>query len=159
MTARKPLVIVSGQLQELSASDTLSAAVSAIDVVSKTNDNAGAITKGMCVYVKSNGNVDKAKADAVATTKVLGLVWETSISAAAAGNIQTDGIITVSDWTAIIGAASLTPGSIYYLSGATAGQLTATAPSTAGHYVLPVGMAISTTEMNILTDQQSVLLA
>jgi hypothetical protein len=43
----------------------------------------------------------------------------------------------------------LTPNSTYYLSAATAGALTTTAPSTAGQFVYRVGKAISTTQMDI----------
>ena len=64
MSQRKPLVIVDGQIQQLQAGDVLDAQVSEVDVVSKQNDNLGAINIGQPVYVKSNGNVDLAQANA-----------------------------------------------------------------------------------------------
>ncbi len=158
MAVRKPLVVISGQLQEIPAGDTLSAASSEVDVVSKTNDNAGAITIGTPVYVKSNGSVDKAAAGTAGTKNVLGLVREASIAAAASGNIQTDGVLTSADWTAVIGATTLTAGSMYYLS-TTAGQLTTTPPSSSGNYVVRVGLAIATDTLEIDTDRGGVLLA
>lgn len=56
------------------------------------------------------------------------------------------GMLTISDWTAIVGAATLTAGDVYYVS-ATAGQLTTTAPDTAGDYVHVAGVAVSTTTL------------
>jgi len=158
MAVRKPIVIIAGQLQEIPAGDTMSAASSEVDVVSKLNDNAGAITIGMPVYVKANGSVDKAAATATGTAKVLGLVQAASIAAAGSGFIQTDGILASADWTAVVGGVTLTAGSKYYLSD-TAGLLTLTAPTAAGSFVMMVGVAISTTEMEIDTDRGGVMLA
>lgn len=158
MAVQKPLVIINGQVQQIPSGDTLSAAASEVDVVSKLNDNAGAITVGMPVYVKANGAVDKAAATAAGTCKVLGLVQAASISAAASGFIQTDGILASSDWTAVVGGTTLTAGAKYFLS-ETAGLLTLTAPTASGSFVMCVGVAISTTEMEIDTDRGGVLLS
>jgi len=152
MAAKKPLVITAGQIEQLQAGDTLDASVSEVDVVSKTNDNAGAIVIGAPVYQKSNGNVDKGRANAQGTVQLLGLVRDVSIAAAASGIIQTDGILaaTTGQWDAITGGSGgLTPGSPYYLDPATAGMLTVTAPTTVGQFVVRVGLATSTTEMDI----------
>lgn len=154
MASRKPLVITNGQIEQLQAGDTLNATVSEVDVVSKTNDNAGSITVGQPVYVKSNGNVDLGRANAQGTTQILGLVADASISASASGIIQTDGILAAStgDWDAVTGeTGGLTPGAVYYLDAATAGKLTQTAPTTTGQFVVKCGLAISTTEMDIDT--------
>lgn len=158
MAVQKPLVIVNGQIQQIPSGDTLSAAASEVDVVSKLNDNIGAITVGMPVYVKANGAVDKAAATASGTSKVLGLVQAASVSASASGFIQTDGIIASADWTDVVGTATLTAGAKYFLS-ETAGMLTLTAPTSSGSFVMCVGIAISTTEFEIDTDRGGVLLA
>ncbi len=152
MALRKPLVIVSGQVEQLQAGDTLDAAVTAIDVIARTNANVGAIVIGTPVYASAAGSVDKAKADASGTVQVVGLVRDTSITASASGNIQTDGVLaaTTGQWDAVAGTTGgLVAGTVYYLSEATAGILTATAPSTAGQFVVRVGIALSTTEMSI----------
>jgi hypothetical protein len=47
----------------------------------------------------------------------------------------------------ITGLSSLTIGARYYLSGSTAGAITTTAPTTAGHIVQYIGYAISATEL------------
>jgi hypothetical protein len=118
-----------------------------------TNDNAGSIVICQPVYTKVNGNVDLARANASGTTEVLGLVHDTSIAASASGNILVDGVLTATtgQWDAVTGdSGGLTPGSIYYLSAATAGNLTKTAPTTVGQYVVRVGRAISATKMDLM---------
>lgn len=161
MAVQKPLVIIDGQIQQIPSGDTLSSASSEVDVVSMTNANAGSIVIGTPVYVSAAGSVNKANAAASGTTKVLGLVKDASISAAASGFIQTDGILsaTTGQWDAVAGTTGgLTAGTIYYLS-TTAGLLSSTAPSGSGQYVMKVGMALSTTELEIDTDRGGVLLA
>jgi hypothetical protein len=69
--------------------------------------------------------------------------------------VQTDGILsaTTGQWDAVAGTTGgLTKDVIYYLSAATAGLLTSTAPSSAGQFVKKIGVGISTTEMLIQID-------
>ena len=93
MALRKPLVIVSGQIQQLQPGDTLDASASEVDVVQKTNGNAAPIVICTPVYVKADATVDKTKADASGTIQLLGMVKDVSIDAATAGSIQTDGVL------------------------------------------------------------------
>ena len=128
---------------------------SGIDDITMTNDNAGTIVIGAPVYTKSNGHVDLAEADAIATTEVLGLVKDTTILTTAPGQILVDGVLTATaaQWDAITGGSGplgLTPGKIYYLDSATPGMLTQTAPVTAGQFVVRVGRAISVTKMDLM---------
>mgnify|MGYP005834837459 CR=1 FL=1 len=120
-----------------------------------TNVNAGDIVKGTPVYVHSSGNVDKADAGAASTTRVIGLVADTSIATTTAGNIAVAGILsaTTGQWDAITGqTGGLTAGAVYYLSDGTSGTLTTTAPVADGSYIAPVGIALSTTQMKIQID-------
>lgn len=153
MALKIPLVLTSGQIQQLQAGDSLNASCNEVDVISMTNSNAGAIVICAPVYVDGAGTVDLAQADAAATTEILGLVAVSpSIGIAGSGNIQTDGILAGStdQWDAVTGdAGGLTPGSVYYVDPDTAGMLTTTAPTTAGDFVIRVGVALSTTEMDI----------
>lgn len=156
MASRKPLVINSGQIQQLQSGDVLDAVVTEVDVVSLTNGNAGSIVIGMAVYSDADDSVDIAKADALATVEVLGLVQDTSIGAAASGLIQTDGVLTATtgQWDTVTGdSGGLTAGSVYYLDETTAGNLTLTAPTTVSQFVVRVGKALSTTEMEITITQ------
>ena len=160
MSQRKPLVIVDGQIQQIQSGDVLDASVAEVDVVSKQNDNVGSIAIGQPVYTKSNGNVDLAQADAGATVEVLGLVRDASIAAAASGEIQTDGVLTgtTGEWDNVTGeTGGLTPGAVYYLDPDTPGNLTQTAPTTTGDFVVRVGRAISTTAMEISVSQPILL--
>lgn len=156
MANRKPLVINSGLIQQLQAGDTLDASVSEVDVYSGTNNNAGSVTIGQPVYVDAAGGFDLAKADAAATVEVLGLVKDTSVAAAASGVVQTDGVLvaTTGQWDAVTGGAGgLAAGTVYYLDPDTAGMLTDTAPTAAGDFVVRVGLALSTTELEISITQ------
>ncbi|MFA5186701.1 MAG: hypothetical protein WC551_09515 [Patescibacteria group bacterium] len=156
MGLKKPLVITSGQIQQLQAGDTLDAVCAEVDVVVSTNANVGAVVIGTSVYPSAAGAVDKAQADAVGTVEVLGLVQATSIAASESGNIQTDGILaaTTGQWDAVAGTTGgLTAGTVYYLDPDTAGKITATAPTTAGDFVVRIGKAISTTELEISISQ------
>jgi hypothetical protein len=160
MATHKPLVLINGQIQQLQAGDTLDAQVSEVDVVSKTNDNVGAIVIGQPVYVKATGNVTLAQANASGTVEVLGLVRDASIATSATGIIQTDGILsaTTAEWDVVTGGSGgLTPGSVYYLDPSTPGSLTDTAPTASGQCVVRVGKAISTTEMEISIEQPILL--
>lgn len=151
MAARKPLVVVNGEIQELATSDSLSATVTEVDAITKVA--AATLIAGNAVYASSATQVDKAAANADATAKPIGLATA-AISSAASGSVQTSGIITLTtgQWDALCGTTGgLTFGTTYFLS-ATAGLLTSTAPSTSGYYVVPVIEALSTTEANIICD-------
>jgi len=147
MATRKPLVIIDGLVQQLPGGDTIDAATTEVDLVSLTNANTNAITVGQPVYVSGDGACNLAKADAIGTARVEGLVRDSSVAASTAGSVQTDGILSSSDWTAVVGSTTLTPGDVYYLDASTAGKLTTTPPTTG--YVVEVGTAISTTEIDI----------
>jgi hypothetical protein len=146
MSARKPLVIVSGQVEQLQSGDTLDASANEVDVVSLVNGEAGAIDAGMVVYLSAASTCKKSKADAAGTMEGIGLA-RALISNGVPGDIQTNGQLTIADWTAVIGAAALTAGAHYYVSEATAGKMAAAAPATG--YVQRIGIALSTTMMQI----------
>jgi hypothetical protein len=104
------------------------------------------------VYVKSNGHIDKAKADAVGTTEVLGLVSDVSIPTTESGNVRFGGVLTATttQWDAVAGTTGgLSAGSIYFLSETTAGEITATPPDGSGEYLERLGKALSTTELQL----------
>ena len=152
MALRKPLVMVSGQIQQLQSTDTLDAPVSAIDVMQSENANANPITICMAVYASAAGVVDLAKADAAGTSRAIGLVRAASIANGASGGIITDGVLTATtgQWDGIAGTTGgLAAGTVYYVSKDTAGHLVSAAPSAVGQYVIEVGTALSTTELEV----------
>lgn len=152
MAARKPLVIINGQIQQLPTADTLDAAASEVDVVTLTNANASAQVIGTPVYISAADNFQPARANASGTTDVIGFVKDTSIAASTSGSIQTNGIITATtgQWDTVTGGTGgLTAGAVYFLSASAAGQITATAPSTSSQFVSRLGRALSTTSLLI----------
>lgn len=145
---KKPLVLTNGEIEQLQAGDMMASA----ELFSRVNNNVAAIVKGQPVYADGGGTVDLAQANAAATKSVLGLVADTTIAANASGSIQTDGVLvaTTAEWDVVTGGSGgLTPGSFYYLSADTAGELLTTVPTDAGEFVARVGQALSATELEI----------
>jgi len=160
MSLRKPLVIVDGIIQQIQSGDTLDAVITEVDIITAENAETSAIPKGTPVYVFADGQVKKAQANTSGTVEIVGLVYPTSISPSETGWIITDGVLEAltAEWDAITGdSGGLTAGSIYYLDPDAAGMLTTTAPTTVGNYVVRVGKALSTTELEITISQPILL--
>ena len=160
MALRKPLVVVDGKPQQLQAGDTLDAVAIEVDSIVLGNAAATAQTIGTPVYISGSSAFQPARANASGTCEVAGLVRDASVANASTGSVLTDGILTAStaQWDAITGqTGGLTPGAVYFLSAAVAGKLTSTAPTSIGAYVVRVGRAFSTTDMDV-TIQPSILL-
>lgn len=149
MAQKSPIVLgTDGLLQQLQSGDTLIGGSETGQIVKTA---AAVMIPGNVVYASSGTQVNKGQANAAATTKILGLAVA-AIANAANGTIQTNGILTLTttQWDAVAGTTGgLTVGSYYFLSAASAGLLTSTPPSTAGQYVVCVGQAIASTELNI----------
>lgn len=114
----------------------------------RTDDASAAVAAGEVVYVSGAGTVAPAQANADLTSRVAGI----SLAAAALGAeviYQSAGVVT--------GMSGLVANTFYYLSASTPGLLTSTAPSTAGQYVVLVGLALSTTEL-LLMQESGILL-
>lgn len=151
MAVRKPVVLVAGQYQQLQSGDTLSGPFADTEQASNwTNGDSGNHVLGDLVYISAADTVKKAKADAGATASpgTIALAAGT-IANGAVGTYQTGGIIS--------GLTGLTAGAAYYLSAATGGAMTTTAPSSTGQYVQEVGVAVSTTEF-LIRIRSSILL-
>ncbi len=152
MASRKPLVQNAGQIEQLQAGDTLDAVVAEVEVITQTNDEASPIVIGQPVYNDADDGVKLAKANAAGTINIIGLVRSASIAASTSGSIQTSGVLsaTTGQWDAISGTTGgLVFGTRYYVSAASAGEITDVAPSSVGQFVAQVGIAISTTELKI----------
>ena len=61
----------------------------------------------------------------------------------------TRGQVTRTDWSPIAGTAELEPGATYYLHPTVAGTMTTVAPSLTGHFVVPLGKAVSITTLDV----------
>lgn len=133
---------------------TWAVASTATETSALTNDEAGALIVGNAVYPDAAAGVKKAKADSSTTSKVIGLSL-TATSAAGSATIQTSGTVTLTtgQWDAVAGTTGgLTFGTSYYLSAATAGLLTSTAPNTTGQELMLIGVALSTTALKLQLD-------
>ena len=158
MPPLKPLVFdTDGTPREVSAAEVIVANVASVDIYSATNGNAAGITFGQVVYKNSvAGKIDLANAAASGTMRSIGVVYDPTVAANAAGNIQLSGIITYTNTqiaALVDGApgAGFTPGQLYYLSDLVAGNMSAAVPASGtGHYIAHVGIALSANDLDIL---------
>ena len=152
MAIRKALVIVSGIVQQLPAGDTLQDATLLPLVVQTNGESSASLVIGAPVYSSAADTVKRAEANASGTSTVIGLWFDTTTAHGATGNVLIGGILTATttQWDAVAGTTGgLAFGATYYLDPANVGQLTATAPSTVGQFVVSLGVAMSTTELKL----------
>jgi hypothetical protein len=131
---------------------TTCTAIGIAGAVVVTNENASTIQIAQAVYqTTTTGGVNLAEANASSTSQAIGLVLSTTIATTASGNMQIAGpfTATTAQWDAVVTGESggLTPGTAYWLDPATAGNLTATPPSTPTQFDTYVGIAQSSTVM------------
>ena len=102
MALRSILSWISPFLTQVGASDTVLAY--GANMTKQNNANASPIVIGSAVYAPSAGNVNLARANAIGTSDVVGLVADASITNGTTGNIQTTGIITATttQWDAVV---------------------------------------------------------
>ena len=129
------------------------AAAGTPNVVSLTNADAGSLIVGQVVYASALGSVDKAKADSATTCEVIG-ISQTAVATTAAAAVQISDVFTFSSTAqvdAVFGTTGGFPtaGQKYFLSAATAGLGTATAPSSTGNKSKLLGYSISATKFKI----------
>ena len=97
------------------------------------------------VYVSGPGIVGAAKADAAGTSLVVGLSCrEVDVAGGNTYVTPTSGLVDFPTqiWDGVTGqTGGLTPGSAYYLSAATVGKLTTTAPSGGADFIVLIGIA------------------
>ena len=156
MTDRAVLVIgADGLPQQLQSADRIVVPISANDIRNYTNgESSAAIVICAPVYSSAADTVKLAKANAKATSGVIGLGYDSTTAFGALGNIQCDGVLvaTTGQWDAVItgGSGGLTFNSLYFLDPAAFGKLTVTPPVTVGQCNVLIGRGLSTTEMQLL---------
>lgn len=160
MAAKKFLRQVAGVLTEVFGVQTSAGAGNAGDIVSL--DDTGridgsmmpvgiggeivivtaseALAAGDFVSFWNSSGIKARKADASTTGKEAEGFVLASVSNAGQATVYFPGQANTS-------LASLTVGAVYYLSDSTAGGVTTTPPSTAGHIVQRLGVAVSATEI------------
>lgn len=108
--------------------------------------------KGAPIYIPSTGHAALARGNNTYSCRVVGVAQDDML-AGNTGHFIDVGWIERDDWTAITGQELLQPNAHYYLSTAEAGKLTTSPPSSAGNYVVVVGLALDETAMLIsITD-------
>jgi len=113
------------------------------------------VNVGAPAYITSNNTANLASASDAVKSRAIGLITQAA-SANSATIVQTDGSVEVADWTSIIGAAALTPGTVYFLH-TTDGQMRATPPTGDGEVVVTMGVAVTTTKFDIEVNEVAVL--
>lgn len=103
------------------------------------------IGKGKVVYEYSDGKIFLAQGDSAATSTD----WEMWVTLDTAGVGET---VFVTNRGRAYGFSGLTKGTIMWLSTATAGEVTSTAPTTSGHQAVKVGKAHSASSVTVSLD-------
>lgn len=137
--------IVEANLVDLSADETISgnwtfSGIPRIQGLVQNYTAGEALTLGNLVSFQSDGKVYKAQAD--------GTYSEANVLGIAQASVALNATVPILVMGRDANQAALTAGTVYYLS-ATAGTITATPPSTAGHTVVKVGVATSTTSIDL----------
>ena len=135
--------------------------ISGVELFSRSNVGASALTRGMPVYGVSATQVDKASAAPVALHQqsVFGLVKDAYIGElGGVGFIQADGLLTgtSAQWDAITGMVGGLVANTDYFLDTTAGRMTPALPTGAA-YVCRLGRAVSSTEFFIRIEPVIVL--
>lgn len=146
MAAKRPVVVANGGLQQLQVTDFLADVAGFPYLLNKailTNGEATTLNEGEIVYIFSSGTVKRAKADNIVTAQATYITPPGGIAASAAGFFIKSGIASLSS-PAAAGGTKL------FLSPTTAGAVTVTCPTTAGHFVVEIGkVSITASEIEL----------
>jgi hypothetical protein len=150
MPLRKPIVLIGADQYQIPAGDTLNAVALAIgaELVNNSASNQ-IICTPICPGIGAgSGGFQPARANAIGTSRVLGLISALQIGPGASGNCLQVGLLTASiaQWNAITsGNAGLIPGAEYFLSAVLAARLTTIPPDRSGDFVVRIGQALTPT--------------
>lgn len=108
--------------------------------VDNTYTSASTLSPKDVVFISAADTVSGAQADASSSAQAVGVA---TAAASAGGNVtvRSAGIMT--------GYSALTAGSRYYLAASAAGQITASAPTGAGHNIVQIGFAKSSSALHL----------
>jgi hypothetical protein len=138
------------------ANETLTVSASVVFEYSAENKDSVQIKQGMAVTTHSSGTgIIRALADSTATRCVGFAVTQSNVGFNSV--VRTSGILTLSDWTDIIGSVNLSAAAVYFLDPVNNGMITDTATTTTGDIVQRVGHALSPTSLEIEIEQPILL--
>lgn len=112
----------------------------AADTFGGTNREAVDLPAGTPVSVHPSGLGFLRASAADNSRNAVGLL-AADAAAGAATEATLGGVVTLDDWSAVAGAATLSPRAVYFV-GVTPGTLTSTPPSAAGNVVQAAGVAV-----------------
>ncbi len=144
---RKPLILNSGNLEQLQAGDRLAPVPNSIQII---NGEDYTISAGQPIVIDDQNEAKYA--NAVINKDVVAFCVE-DVLTTISGTFQIDGILslTTAQWDLITGeVGGLRPGKIYFLDDNDTGRIVRTPPTTPEHYVVRLGAAISTTDFAIM---------
>lgn len=122
-------------------------------LLTKTNENEGSLVKGNLVYSSSLNNVDKAQANSINTSKVLGMITNNTVASSATAIIQNTSVFTFDNTTQVDAISNTTGGftfdTYYYLDPNNAGKLTSVIPTDYPNCLVRIGLALSTTSIKL----------
>lgn len=121
---------------------------------SATNSTLNPMVAGQVVCLVTNQLKLADKVDP-ARFRAVGLVNDSVIPPGGSGNIKTGGVLTLNDWTPVIGSTLLMAGVAYYLS--SDGTMTPTPTYNLGDYIVCIGQA--STDGKTLAVDPEVLMA
>ena len=126
------------------------------NAVFKSLTNADSVTLpiGTPVSAQSPGVVQAKSSDA--TRPAVGVVAAAG-AVGVACLVQLSGALQLSDWTAVLGVASLVPRQLYFVDPVTPGKLTMTVPTTAGQLLQIVGVGLTTDTLGLQIEQPLLL--
>lgn len=158
MPLRKPLVFIGGTQFQIPQGDTLDAVALAIGA--ELVNNAVSIQQ-ICTPVCAGsgagaGGFQPARANAIGTSRVIGLISAPQIAPNASGNILQLGLLNapIASWNLVTGGSGgLAPGATYYLSDSQIGRITTTPPTEAGRFCTKIGQAITNTLMFVFPSE------
>lgn len=149
------------RVNRTSADNVLSVAIDVVSAVAAgaaagntyltlQNNDTSALSAGIVVYGgASAATMLRGDAAAVATRQVIGFVTNSAIAVSASGTVQTGGVISLASasWDERTGdTGGLVPGTIYYVTSSTPGQISKTAPT----FKRPLGVAVNATQFQIM---------
>lgn len=144
---RKPLVLNSGNLEQLQVGDRLAPVPNSIQIV---NGEDYSILAGQPIVIDETNNAKYA--DAIDNKDVVAFCVEDVLSTEL-GTFQVDGLLplTTAQWDNITGeTGGLRPGKVYFLDNSDVGRITRVVPTTVGHYIVKLGTAINTIDFAIM---------
>ena len=154
VTSNNVITVASGiTLQATGTGQVIATSSATSTVVNVTGLTAAGFTAGNIGYVSANNTLSKAKSDGVATNsfKFFGI--------APSANPTITSVVNGATSLQFVASLTLSAGDTVYISDVTAGQATNVPPSTAGHYVSPIGIVLdASTYTGVAGDLTNVLI-